>query len=227
MSGPGPDAATATKVVGNPSWRRMEPPELSPMLTHALDLFYENGFHGTSVRDIANRVGVAIPSLYYHHGSKEGVLLALLEYSTSDMLARAHAADADGGDDPVQRLSNVIEAIVLRMTTRARLAALEGEVRYLSPDNRLRYRVLRKGVEDVVHEIVVDGNARGVFHTADSAESTRAVLAMCQAIPRWFHAEGRMSPEIVAAKYVDIALTAVGYVSTANPSTRPRTRRAR
>ncbi|MGW4477919.1 TetR/AcrR family transcriptional regulator [Rhodococcus triatomae] len=219
--------AAETGVVGNPGWRRMDPPELSPMLTHALDLFYENGFHGTSVRDIAGRVGVAIPSLYYHHGNKEGVLLALLEYSTSDMLARAHAADADGGGDPVQRLSNVIEAIVLRMTTRARLAALEGEVRYLSPENRLQYRVLRKGVEDVVHDIVVDGNTRGLFHTADTAESTRAVLAMCQAIPRWFHAEGRMSPAIVAAKYVEIALTTVGYVSTADPRRRPRAKRAR
>ncbi|SKZ12492.1 Uncharacterised protein [Mycobacteroides abscessus subsp. abscessus] len=63
------------------------------------------------------------------------------------------------------------------MTTRSRLAALEGEVRYL--------------------------------------ESARAVLAMCQSIPRWYHAEGNMAPEVVAAKYSEIALTAVGYVSAA------------
>ncbi|WP_413767418.1 TetR/AcrR family transcriptional regulator [Rhodococcus pyridinivorans] len=207
--------ATGSPVVGNLGWRRMDPPELSPILTHALDAFYENGFHGTSVRDIAQRVGVTIPSLYYHHGNKEGILLALLEYSTSDVLARAHSASADGGEDPVQRLSNVIEAIVLRMTTRARLAALEGEVRYLSPDNRLRYRVVRKGIEDLVLEIIEDGNRRGLFYTSDPAESTRAVLAMCQSIPRWYHAEGKLTPEIVARKYVEIALTTVGFVSAA------------
>lgn len=182
---------------------------------HALDAFYENGFHGTSVREIAQRVGVTIPALYYHHGSKEGILLALLEYSTSDVLARAHSAKADGGDDPAQQLSNVIEAIVLRMTTRSRLAALEGEVRYLSPENRLRYRVVRKGIEELVLGIIEDGNERGIFYTADPAESARAVLAMCQSIPRWYHAEGNMAPEVVAAKYSEIALTAVGYVSAA------------
>lgn len=182
---------------------------------HALDAFYENGFHGTSVREIAQRVGVTIPALYYHHGSKEGILLALLEYSTSDVLARAHSAKADGRDDPAQQLSNVIEAIVLRMTTRSRLAALEGEVRYLSPENLLRYRVVRKGIEELVLGIIEDGNERGIFYTADPAESARAVLAMCQSIPRWYHAEGNMAPEVVAAKYSEIALTAVGYVSAA------------
>ena len=205
----------SSSVVGNPHWRSVDPPKLSPILVHALDAFYENGFHGTSVREIAQRVGVTIPALYYHHGSKEGILLALLEYSTSDVLARAHSAKADGGDDPAQQLSNVIEAIVLRMTTRSRLAALEGEVRYLSPENRLRYRVVRKGIEELVLGIIEDGNERGIFYTADPAESARAVLAMCQSIPRWYHAEGNMAPEVVAGKYAEIALTAVGYVSAA------------
>ncbi|MGU3586773.1 TetR/AcrR family transcriptional regulator [Rhodococcus sp. C26F] len=219
-------ARVSPSVVGNPGWRRMDPPELSPILTHALDAFYENGFHGTSVRDIAQRVGVTIPVLYYHHGNKEGILLALLEYSTSDVLTRAYSASADGGGEPVQRLSNVIETIVLRMTTRARLAALEGEVKYLSPDNRLRYRVVRKGIEDLVLEIIEDGNRRGLFYTSDPAESTRAVLAMCQSIPRWYHTEGKLTPEIVARKYVEIALTTVGYVSAAAKPRKARSARA-
>ena len=99
------------------SWRRIEPLELTPILEAALEGFYDNGFHGTSIREIARRVGVTIPALYYHHQSKEGILLALLEISTSDVLARAHSAYSDGGDDPRQQLTNVVEAIVLRMTT--------------------------------------------------------------------------------------------------------------
>src|SRR6476646_7080715 len=117
-------------------WRRLQELELTPILSASLDAFHELGYHGTTVREVARRVGVTVPALYYHHNSKEGLLIALLELSTSDVLARAHAADTDGGDDPVRRLANVIEAIVLRMTTRARLAALAGGVRYLSTANR-------------------------------------------------------------------------------------------
>lgn len=117
---------------------------------------------------------MTVPALYYHHENKEGLLIALLELSTSDVLWRSHAADTDGGADPVQRLSNVIEAIVLRMTMRARLAALEGEARYLSPENRQRYRAVRKGIEQIVRQIVEEGTESGAFDVEDSAETTRA-----------------------------------------------------
>ncbi|MFC9357830.1 TetR/AcrR family transcriptional regulator [Rhodococcus sp. ACS1] len=203
--------ATPPIEVGNAAdWRRLEPTKLTPILSASLDAFYEHGFHGTSVRDIARRVGVTVPALYYHHENKEAVLLALLELSTSDVLERAHAASADGGDDPVQRLANVIEAIVLRMTMRSRLAALESEVRYLSPENRQRYRTVRKGVEELVLEIVKEGKKRELFDVADAAETTRALLGMCQSIPRWYHAEGKLTPDAVARKYVEIAMKTVG-----------------
>jgi len=193
-----------------PHWRTLAPLELTPILTAALGAFYETGFHGTSVREIARRVGVTVPALYYHHENKEGLLIALLELSTSDVLSRAHAAAEEGAGDPVLRLSNVIEAIVLRMTMRSRLAALEGEARYLSPENRQRYRAVRKGVEQLVREIVEEGTESGSFDVDDPAETTRALLGMCQSIPRWYHAEGTLSPEEVAKKYAAIALKTVG-----------------
>ncbi|MGW6693641.1 TetR/AcrR family transcriptional regulator [Rhodococcus sp. NPDC054953] len=191
-------------------WRQLDDVELTPILSASLDAFYELGYHGTTVREVARRVGVTVPALYYHHDNKEGLLIALLELSTADVLARAHDADADGGGDPVRRLANVIEAIVLRMTQRARLASLEGEVRYLSAENRQRYRAVRKGIEQVVLRIVEDGSASGVFDVDDPAETTRALLGMCQSIPRWYHAEGTLSPEKVAGKYAAIAMKTVG-----------------
>ncbi|MFI6430025.1 TetR/AcrR family transcriptional regulator [Rhodococcus oryzae] len=210
MADPTGSAASDESHESDTDWRRLEEFELTPILSAALDAFHELGYHGTTVREVARRVGVTVPALYYHHNSKEGLLIALLELSTSDVLARAHAADTDGGDDPVRRLANVIEAIVLRMTTRARLAALEGEVRYLSTENRQRYREVRKGIEEVVLRIVQDGTASGDFDVDDPAETTRALLGMCQSIPRWYHAEGTLSPEEVAKKYAAIALKTVG-----------------
>nr|WP_231569631.1 TetR/AcrR family transcriptional regulator [Prescottella defluvii] len=188
----------------------MERLELTPILSASLDAFYESGFHGASVREIARRVGVTVPSLYYHHQSKEGLLIALLERSIDDLHSRSVAANAAGGDDPVQRLANVIFTIVLQMTNRARLAALEGEARYLGPENWERYRAVRKSVEGLVLECVRDGDEAGDFDVDDPAEATRAILGMCQVIPRWYQAEGIHGPEAVAQKYVAIALRVVG-----------------
>lgn len=199
---------------GPTDWRSVEQLELTPILSASLDAFYESGFHGASVREIARRVGVTVPSLYYHHQSKEGLLIALLELSISDLRSRALAANAAGDDDPVQRLANVIFTIVLQMTNRARLAALEGEARYLGAENWERYRAVRKGVEGLVLDIVHDGNSSGDFDVDDPAETTRAILGMCQVIPRWYHAEGVHSPDVVARKYVEIALRMAGATRT-------------
>ncbi|QYC45812.1 HTH-type transcriptional repressor KstR2 [Nonomuraea coxensis DSM 45129] len=202
--------ATPEGAPARGDWRHYEPIQLSPILTHALEAFYEHGFHGTTVRDIARRVGVTVPALYYHHENKEAVLVALLETATNDVIWRASAAAEEGGDGPRTRLANVIEAVVLHMTHRVRLAALDSELRYLQPDNRRHYAATRKKLEKLLDEIIEDGVRRGVFAVTLPAETARALLGMCQAIATWYHDGGPLRPEEIAERYVDIALTTVG-----------------
>ena len=47
------------------------------ILDIALDLFTEQGFDGTSLRQIAEKVGVTKAALYYHFESKDDILMAL------------------------------------------------------------------------------------------------------------------------------------------------------
>ena len=47
------------------------------ILDVALDLFTEQGFDGTSLRQIAERLGVTKAALYYHFTSKDDILMAL------------------------------------------------------------------------------------------------------------------------------------------------------
>jgi AcrR family transcriptional regulator len=52
-------------------------PTREKILDVALDLFTDQGFDGTSMREIAGRLGLTKPSIYYHFASKEEILLAL------------------------------------------------------------------------------------------------------------------------------------------------------
>ena len=47
------------------------------ILDIALDLFTEQGYDGTSLREIADQLGVTKAALYYHFSSKDEILLAL------------------------------------------------------------------------------------------------------------------------------------------------------
>ena len=56
------------------------------LISAATDLFAKKGYNGTSVRDIAKLTGKTAYNTYYHFGSKDGLLLAVLSALTSDLL---------------------------------------------------------------------------------------------------------------------------------------------
>ena len=47
------------------------------ILDVALELFTDQGFDGTSMREIAERLNITKPAIYYHFASKEDILMAL------------------------------------------------------------------------------------------------------------------------------------------------------
>jgi AcrR family transcriptional regulator len=48
------------------------------LLDAAVELFARHGFHGTSIRDVAERAGANVAAGHYHYGSKEGLYLEVL-----------------------------------------------------------------------------------------------------------------------------------------------------
>ena len=162
------------------------------------------------MRDIAARVGVTVPALYYHHESKEAILVAVLRAVMADLLPRGEAAVADGRGDPALEMANLVESLVLHLTVRARVAALDSEHRYLGPDARREYNELRRRNELLMRSVVERGAEQGVFVVDVPAEATRALLGMLQAIARWYDDTGSLTPAQVAHRYVDLSLAMLG-----------------
>lgn len=64
------------------------------LLAAATTLFAERGFHGTTIRDIAERAGVNVAAGNYHFGSKKGLYLEVLraQFAQTRALLRARGA---------------------------------------------------------------------------------------------------------------------------------------
>ena len=75
LSDPLPTARPATGVV--PPLVDAKSDTRQRILDVALDLFTEQGYDGTSLREIAEQLGVTKAALYYHFESKEDILMAL------------------------------------------------------------------------------------------------------------------------------------------------------
>lgn len=68
------------------------------ILDETLTLFAENGYDGTSVEQIAEKVGIKAPSLYNHFKGKEDILNALID------LAEARYEEFFGSDKHIGKL---------------------------------------------------------------------------------------------------------------------------
>lgn len=61
------------------------------ILSAALNLFAEKGFHGTAVPEIAERAGVAAGTIYRYFTSKEAIVNALFQRQKSQLMASVMA----------------------------------------------------------------------------------------------------------------------------------------
>ena len=80
-------------------------PTSDRLLSAAVALFAERGFHGTSIRDIAERAGVNVAAGHYHYGSKEGLYLAVLRAQFAEVRARLERRGANRSTRALRKAS--------------------------------------------------------------------------------------------------------------------------
>ena len=66
------------------------------ILNEALTLFAENGYDGTGVDLIAERVGIKGPSLYKHYKGKEEILNAVIDAAENVMRSTSDRRSISG-----------------------------------------------------------------------------------------------------------------------------------
>ncbi len=179
------------------------------ILRAATALFRERGYHGTSVRTLARALRVEVPSLYYHFPSKQEILFALLDRTLDELLhglgravAAAHGAEA--------RFRAAVRFHVLFHAHRRHEAFLShSELRSLTPANLRRIIAKRDDYERVFRDLLAAGVRAGVFHVPDVKLTAMAVLTMCTGVATWFFEGGRLAPEAIADRYVELIVRSV------------------
>jgi AcrR family transcriptional regulator len=176
----------------------------------ACELFAERGYRGTSMKDIAEVLGVRASSLYNHVTSKQDILFAIMD-KAMDRALTAQDEALTGVDDVAEQLQAATESLVLDfLRNPAEVTVCNTEVRSLEPANRSAIVAKRDCYAGRVRAIIAHGCQTGRFETADPALAAFAVLEMGNGAKSWFRPSGRLPDTYVARRYGDFALRVVG-----------------
>ncbi len=181
------------------------------LLQVAIDCFVEKGFHGTSMRDIAQRSDASIAAIYYYFPSKSDILRHVMIDVTQDLILTLERASDAAGPDAAKQLAAVVRAHV-RLHTERQAESFIGntELRSLAPPDRDQMVALRDRVAEIFRNPIEIGARRGQFRCPYPHEATLAILTMCTSVAGWYRPDGPETPQILADRFAALALSMVG-----------------
>jgi AcrR family transcriptional regulator len=181
---------------------------MDEILACAAELFYEKGYHATTIEDVARKVGMLKGSLYYYIRSKEDLLYELL----LGIIVKGvdHASKAiDGVADPTERLEKAVEAQIEHIIQNQTYVGLFlHEFDTLSGKRQKRIQEEMVKYQKMFVDAIRDGQKVGQFVDADPILLTDAILGMTNWIYRWY--PGTRAPGLDGVKKTFIAFIMSG-----------------
>lgn len=176
------------------------------ILEAAISLFSRNGYHATSMQDIAHAVNIKKPSLYHHFESKEAILLEILETGMAQLISEMEAIVASDAP-PDEKLRAAIQAHARIIANNPEGAAVFlREDRGLGDEYLALYLARRDHFEGLLRRIVQQGMDQSIFWQTDVTITVHAVLGMVNWMTRWYRPGGRLRAEEIATYFTELIL---------------------
>ena len=179
------------------------------ILEEAVKLFYERGFSGTTLDDIAAKLGVTKPFIYTHFRSKvellEAVCRPTIEMSL-DAIARAAQREGKAADRLFDGMVDFTKVVLQRQ---ANIAVYFREEKHLSQTGLAEINALRKRFDRVLSDLLQEGACAGEFRITDIRMAALAIGGMVSWAYTWYQPGGRLSFDDIAAELAHFVLQMV------------------
>jgi len=167
------------------------------VLKAAAHCFNQKGYSGTSLKNVADMLGLTDPALYYYVRNKEE-LVFLCYVRAADVGREAmQRAIAEGGCglDQVQRYLRYHIGI---MVGERGPIAIMSEIPSLKPDHREKVLDLSRQHSLKFEAMLQRGIGDGSISKCDVRMTGNAIMGSINWIPKWFHGDVSMAEKIIA-----------------------------
>ncbi len=166
------------------------------MLRAAAQCFNDKGYSGTSLRDVADVLGLTDAALYYYVRNKEE-LVYLCYVRAADLgreaLDRAHRDGENGLDIILRYFRYHIEMMVGERGP----IAIMSEIPSLKPDHRAEVMELSRRHSKNFEAVLETGIEDGSVSPCNVRMTGNAIMGSINWIPKWFHGDPELAQKLI------------------------------
>jgi len=188
-----------------------EPDRLGEIYRAAALLICEKGYDATSMNDIAEAVGLTKAGVYHHIEGKRDLLFRIMNFGM-DELDENVIFPARAITDAESRLRAIItnhaQLIISHITPQGYnpVTIVVDEVAGLTPEHRRKIDQRKRAYIDLIRETLKQLKEEGKLREVDVTVATFSLLGTVLWLSRWYHPDGRLTPEQIVEEISKIAL---------------------
>ena len=176
------------------------------ILEEAAKLFKERGYSGTSMRDLAEKVGMEAPSMYNHIRSKDEILEIICFHIANTYVSQLSKIESSE-DSFIDKLKALIR-LHIRMIIEdgAAVSVTNNDWKFLPDDKLKEFKDIRRGYEKRFAAIIEQGMAAGEFHEVNVSVALFTILSAVRWVELWYRPNRGVSAKALEETITTILL---------------------
>ena len=179
------------------------------ILSVAARLFWEQGYLGTSIDEIAKMANMNKASVYYYFESKSVLLNEVISRPLQQMIE--DAIPITGSDaKPTEKLKSLITTHINWQLSRLGVTGIGHiERKNLPADLARKYIELRDSYEILFRKVIAEGIEKGEFSFKSAKLATLFCIGLLTSITQWYRVKGQYSIDEIASMASNYILRAM------------------
>jgi len=176
------------------------------ILQRAATMFRERGFAASSMRDLAETVGIEAASLYNHIRSKNEILESIC-FDVANIFNEKIQEVESGRQSNINKIESILRFHIEQMVDNyEKVIVSDREWRHLDEPYRANFQNQRRTYRKRFAAIIEDGIVKGEIRRIDAATAVLIMLHAINGIESWHRSKVKMNADELANNMIRILI---------------------
>jgi AcrR family transcriptional regulator len=175
------------------------------IIAKAAKLFREKGFSATSMRDLAEHVGVEAASLYNHISSKAEILQEICFKTANNFMSQIEEVDATPNKSAIEKIQAILRFHIKQMLDNyEEVYVSDREWKHLTDPYLSNMQTQRRAYRQRIASIIEEGIRKGEIKPIDAPTAVLIMLHAVSGIESWHRSKKKIAGEVLEDNMVQI-----------------------